>query len=102
LFRREAGGCGKRLELAREVLPGQVAAGPERRKQPLRLEARTDFRKDGSVIGDGAPRGLVHRHQPFLVPFSPPEEDPAVSLSSRSRQRDELLNLQSGGVETSE
>ena len=76
----------------------------ERRKQPLRgagVFALAGLQRldRGEIIRHRLPRGVVERHQPFLVALAAYHDHAGVAPRGRDRQRHQLGHAQARGVE---
>ena len=86
LARREAGGAGQRLQVAGEMLPRQMAALAEGRKQPFRAGVSLAgvlalSAADSRVIACRG--GVVERHQPLLVALAAHHQHALVAPRGR-------------------
>ena len=112
LLGAQAGGAGERLEVAGEMLAGEVPALAEGGEQPFRLGQRcrlgfhrrpacllAGLRQQRPIVAHGALGGLVERHQAFLAALAAHDQHAGVALGRRRRQRHQLGDPQPGGIE---
>ena len=113
LLGAQPGAGRERLQFAREMLAGEVAAVAERGEQPLRVDGlarRLRFRggvvgrcaavrQQRAILGHRGLGGVVERHQPFLAALAAHDQHARVALRRRGRQRHQLGHPQPGGVD---
>ena len=98
-FRGDAAARPKRLQFAGEMLAGEVAMLAEGREQPFRRRLRLGLAAQRQVIGHGALRRRIERHQPLLAALAAHDEHSLVALGGRGGQCHQFGHAQAGGVD---
>src|SRR5262249_58060512 len=87
------------LELARKVLPGEVALGAEGRKQPFRFGVALGCRAKLQIVRHRAFGLRIERHEPFLASLAAHNQHALVASRRGCRQCHKFRYTQAGGID---